>query len=207
MSRYVLAQAKYWSWQIVSKLFLSIIYMTVISEGLRIAVPPLAQKLYKFPFLGFLRDYEETHRLDAAFFLALFVLVATWYLWQELLHLWLQREESPDTAPHLPRRLQLIVTIGAIILGADLAIFYLSMAKRSWGGTLFSFPALVATLGYAGVLVFFSLVSRDLRNTVLTTRSLKDENKTADRAARIVPSQRLRQTPTNAGTRAGNGRD
>ena len=53
-------------------------------------VPALAQKLYKLPIPGapLLEDDEAGHRLDLAHIFALFLLVAVFHLWAEVLRYW-----------------------------------------------------------------------------------------------------------------------
>lgn len=168
------ARLKYWAWQVVTKLILGVIYIAVISEGLRVIVPALGQKLYKLPGLGALRDYEGTHRLDLAHFLAIFVLFAVFYLWDRILELWLESDEEFDDRgwnPEAHRRL--VVVLGTVILGADACLFYVAMTQIGWRGTTFSFSALLATAAYLAVLIFVSFVSINLRKSI--TQLTKDD--------------------------------
>lgn len=145
----------YCAWQAVSKLFLGVIYLAVISEGLRVLIPALGQKLYKLPGLSSLQDYEATHRLDLAPFFAVFLLVAVFVLWHRIVELWLSGEEFS----RLAKEHQLVVGMGCMILGADAVLFYLAMTQMTWGGGGLSFSALVATGAYVGVLIFVSWMS------------------------------------------------
>lgn len=161
------AYFKYWVWQMVTKPSLGVIYLSVISDGLRYLVPPLAQRLYKLPGLSVLQDYEETYRLDLAPFFAFFLLIAVWYLWEKLLQLWLGWDEALDGSEwNLEAYRRLISTLGVAIVGADACLFYVAMTQVGWRGMHFSFSALVATAAYVGVLIFVSLVTVNLRRAL-----------------------------------------
>lgn len=145
---------RYWAWQFVSKAILGVIYLAVISEGLRLLIPALGQKLYKLPGFGSLREFEATYRLDMAPFFAVFLLVAVFVLWRRLLAVWLSERDIELWT----REERLIGVIGCVILGADAVLFYYAMAQLSWGSS-FSFSALIATAAYVGVIVFVSWMS------------------------------------------------
>ena len=82
------AHARYWAWQVASKAILGMIYLAVISEGLRVLIPALGQRIYKLPLLGSLKDYEATYRLDLAPFFAVFLLIGVFVLWPKIIGLW-----------------------------------------------------------------------------------------------------------------------
>lgn len=159
-------KVKYWAWEIVTKALLGMVYIAVISEGLRLLVPALGTRIWKaIPWLRFLRDYEDTYRLDLAPILAIFVLIAVWYLWDKILQVFLHTDEAVATEGFNPRPYRILVwTLGGIILCADAILFYTAMTHVSWRGTMFSFSALLATIAYLAVLVFISFVSLSLRN-------------------------------------------
>jgi len=149
------AHARYWMWQVGSKSILGLIYLAVISEGLRVLIPALGQKVYKLPLLSGLQNFEATYRLDLAPFFAFFLLIAVFVLWPRIIALWMaDRDWSSWTQEQ-----RLLVCLGTAILGADAVLFYYAMAQMSWGGSALSFSALVATAAYVGVLVFVSWVS------------------------------------------------
>ncbi len=149
------ALAWYWSWQIAAKFVLGLIYLAVISEGLRALAPPLGQKLYKLPFFSFLQDFEATYRLDLAPFFAFFLLVAVFVLWRRIIEVWLSGQDPSQWT----REQQLVVALGCVILGADAVLFYFAMTQMGWGASVFSFSALVASAAYVGVLIFVSWIS------------------------------------------------
>jgi len=150
---------KYWAWQVSSKAVMGLIYLAVISEGLRVLIPALGQKMYKLPLLSWLQDFEATYRLDLAPFFAVFMLIAVFVLWPRILVIWLSEKEPAEWS----REQQLIVGLGASILGADAVLFYYAMTQMAWGSSSFSFSALVASAAYVGVLVFVSWMSLRLK--------------------------------------------
>lgn len=157
-----LARIKLLLWTVLVKLPLAVIYVVIIADGLRYLIPPLGQKLWKIPLLTFLREYEAFYRLDLAPFMSIFILLAVWHFWDEILEILLVRQTAegewvPDN------RALLVMTVGAVILGADVCLFYIGISQSSWGGTGFSVSALLATTAYLGVLIFVSYRSLDLR--------------------------------------------
>lgn len=149
-------------WFVFIKIPLGVVYVAIIAEGLRTLIPPLGQKLWKLPLLTFLRDYEETHRLDLAPVMSVFIFIAVCVLWEQVLEIWLVRQEK-GSAWLLDNKAILMVSLGSLVLGADICLFYVGVVQSSWGGVSFSFSALLATAAYLGVLVFVSLQSLTLR--------------------------------------------
>ena len=146
---------RYWAWQIISKGILGFIYLAVISEGLRVLVPALGQKVYKLPMLGMLREYEATYRLDLAPFFASFLLVGVFVLWPRIIAIWMRDRNFRDWS----QEQRLVVSLGSGILFADAVLFYYAMTQMTWGQGVISFAGLVATVAYVGVLVFVSWMS------------------------------------------------
>lgn len=162
----IFAHVKYWAWKAVTIVVLAPIYCSVIAEGLRMLVPALGQKLYKLPIPGIasLAQYQELRRLDLAIFLALFLLIAVWWLWEQLLRVILGSDAAfRDSGWNPDAYKRVVLILGMIVLGADACLFYVSMVQMGWGGTRFSIPALLATAAYLAVIVFVSLVSLNLR--------------------------------------------
>jgi len=163
------AHAKYWLWKAVTILILAPIYCSVIAEGLRLLVAPLGQKIHKLPIpaVSMFGQYQELRRLDLAIFMAVFLLVAVWWLWEQLLKFFLTLDESFDDShwdTEAYRRLILI--LGFIVLGADGCLFYTSLVQLGWGGTKLSLSAMLATAAWLAVVVFVSLVSLKLRKSL-----------------------------------------
>jgi hypothetical protein len=140
-------------WTFVSKGVLAMGYLAIISEGLRLLVPALGQKLYKLPMLAVLREYEATYRLDLAPFFAFFLLIAVFGLWPKIIDIWISERGRCN------REERLIVALGGAILVADAVLFYSAVTQMTWGGSALSFSALVATAAYVGIVVFVSWVS------------------------------------------------
>ena len=155
-----IARLKYWGWQCFTKPIMGLIYLAVISEGLRLLVPVLGQRLYKLPGLGFLEEYESTYKLDLAPLFVVFLLIAVWHLWAKVIELWIARDDDAwwNTESHKVLVRMLAVTI----LGADGFLFYASVSQMGWSATL-SVSAFVATAAYVGVTIFVSYISVCLR--------------------------------------------
>jgi hypothetical protein len=170
------ARVKAWLWDFAAKVILGVIYFAVISEGLRILIPPLGQKLYKLPipFLAALEDDEVGHRLDLAHAFSLFLLIGVYALWSRVLRLYLSAGEGfDDSGWNSKNHRQLIVGMAAVLLGADAALFYIAMTELGWAGSGFSFTAIVATTCYIAVLIYVTFVSVTLHRKA-TTLSRED---------------------------------
>jgi hypothetical protein len=137
------------------------IYAAIIGEGFRTLVPALGQKLWKIPGFGALKDYEFWHKMDLAPIMASFLFVAVCWLWYDILKLWLLREPISG-AWNLDNREKLVVILGTVLLGGDAILFYCGVTQMGWGGSSFSFSALVATAVYIGVVIFVTYVSLNL---------------------------------------------
>ena len=155
------ARWKYWGWQCFTKPIMGLIYLAVISEGFRLLVPVLGQRLYKLPGLSFLEDYEATYKLDLAPFFAVFLLIAVWHLWGKVIGFWIARDDD-DSWWNTDAHKFLVRILAVIILGADGFLFFASVSQMGWSATI-SVSALVATAAYVGVTIFVSYVSLCLR--------------------------------------------
>ena len=153
----------YYTWQLLTKVFLGVVYMTVISEGFRHLIPALALRLSKVPGLSALDGFEFSYRIDLAHGFAFFMLLSVCFLWSRILVLWLEPghhfdEIGWDDEHHV----QLILTLGVIILCADACFFYIGVTQTTWGGSSFSFIAVVATAAYLSVLIWVTYVAAAL---------------------------------------------
>ena len=158
---------KYWVWQLVTKAVIGTIYLSIITEGFRMLVPKLGQKLHRIPMLGWLDEYEATYRLDMAMCMALFMLIAVWTFWDRLLTLWLNHQIRFDgTLLNQTNQRKLIATLGPVLMAADAFLFFSAVGEVSWGGGGFTFTALFATAAYVAVLVFCIYVGISLRNDI-----------------------------------------
>lgn len=163
-------------WQLLTKCILGVIYVAIIADGLRYLFPAFGMKLWKLPFLSGLRNYEGTHRLDLAPFLAMFLMMAVFYFWFHLLRMYLREEwdmpqESHEFGWSGQNHAYVLIGIGGSVLWADVVIFYIAVTQMGWGGARFSFTAIVATTAYVGVLMFVSYVSVVLHERVLILKS------------------------------------
>lgn len=151
----VWAKAMYWTWQIVTKVVLGVIYLAVIAEGLRLVVPALGMRVYRVPGFGALQHYEATYKLDLAMGLSVFMLIAAWALWANILRIWLECG-MPERMKNKKgnREKGLILVLGVIVILADAACFFAAMIALGWATSSFSVTALCATCGYVGVLIF-----------------------------------------------------
>lgn len=161
------ARLKYLAWEIFTKLVLGLIYFSIISEGFRILIPILAERIHRFPGLGWMNDSEALYQIDLAHLMSLFMLIAVWYLWDRILTLWLDAEITfDDLSWNQDNDITFILLLGAVVLGADACLFYLSVSNVSWGGSSFSITAVIATAAYLAVLLFVTYVSIRLRKSL-----------------------------------------
>jgi hypothetical protein len=156
------AKLKYGGWNLLCVFGQSIVSWTVISEGLRFLIPVLGQRLSKLPIPGFslLSRYQATYRWDLANTMAVFLFLAMWSLWGMILKTYLGSDEHFQRQgwdPHRYRRL--VMVLGKLILSCDLILFYIAMVQMGWSGSVFSFPALVASAAYLAVIIFVKLKS------------------------------------------------
>lgn len=169
----MIPRLKYYGWLLFTKLALGIVYMSIIRDGLRFVLPSLATKLSRIPGLGFLNDFELGYQLDMAVPMALFVLLAVFWLWDRTLNMWLAGEAIPfngrSRLPLFRLRSELFIYgMAFIVLSADSVLFYISIVRSNWGGSPISFTAMLATVLYAAVLIFVTLVALELRQKLVT---------------------------------------
>ncbi len=165
----VMAYLKYYAWTVVTKVVLGIVYVSIIREGLVSLIPALGQRVSKIPMLSFFADYENLFRLDLGFFFAIFLMIAVFYLWSKIIYSSFYetlRNKPLDMKSLEDRRETLVRGLAAMILVADGCLFYFAMTQSSWGGSNFSFAALIATFAYLGVLIFVCLLSAELHHKI-----------------------------------------
>lgn len=159
------ARLKYWSWRVATLLIIFPIYFMLISEGSRSLIPALGQKLSKIPFVGFLDNFEATYRLHLGNLFASVLLIAVLILWEQIILILLGSDiDSHGFDPEMFKRV--VLTLGITILTCDLVLFYLAIARSSWGRSSFSFTSIIATVCYLGFLIFTAfyacILKRDL---------------------------------------------
>ena len=151
---------KYVLWIIFTKFVMGVVYLAVISEGLRQLFPPVCQKLYKLPGFAILYRFPDLRRLDLAPFLAGFILLAVFFSWERILLVYLGGDKSSY------RETSLLVLIGTIILGADGFLFYTCVTQMSWSDAEVSIPGVLMTTAYVALLVWISYVTVTLKMKV-----------------------------------------
>ncbi len=157
----VWAWTMYLSWQLLTKGVLSVIYFTLIADGMAQLSPALARKLHKVSSsLSWLQDYEATYQLTVAQLAALVFMVLVWIAWTWVLTAWVKHEETGSSANGLPKRVSDVFTVLAVILLiGDCCLFYMSLVHATWSGTPLSISALLGTVVYAAVVVVAVLFS------------------------------------------------
>lgn len=152
-------------WKLFSFAILSVVYWTMISEGLRHLVSPLGQKLYRVPLPGFsfMQNEMTLRRLDLAHCIAILLLLATYALANENLRIILRSDHSIGRGFNPAVYVKFVQLMGLTIIGIDAVLFYMAMSQMSgWGGSRFSVTTLLATVLYVGVLLFTSFMTVNL---------------------------------------------
>jgi hypothetical protein len=152
-------------WQLLTKIALSSIYLTLIADGLQQFIPTLAQRIYKaFPALSALQDYEAWHRVTLAQPAALILMVFVWLAWGRVLKTWASADDDVRLHDGTPKRQSdIFVVLAVVLLVGDCCLLYFSLVRVGWGGAAFSLSALIGTAVYAAVLVFAVLQSMSLK--------------------------------------------
>lgn len=180
--RLLRARAAYWSWQIVTKIVLGVVYLSIIAEGFRMLVPVLNRRLHRLPMLGWMNDYEGTYELDMASLMSVFMMIAVFSLWSRLLKLWITEQIGFDHRLRNQNNADFFVLVfGVVILLSDTILFFVAVTEVSWSGTGFSFTALFATAAYVSVLVFTIYVSINLHEKIelIEREPLNEQNNNA----------------------------
>lgn len=160
---------KYILWRIVTLAAFGGVYITIVAEGYRILIPTLSKKIFTLPFLGFLRQFEDAHRIDLAIVMSVILMFSVVFLWEKLLDRFVfnaherlssysRREADTAFAEH-----QFFFIVGVVILVCDALLFYFGVSNLSWGGG-FSFTAVIATAAYISVILTIAHVSNRLRH-------------------------------------------
>lgn len=160
------ARVKFWSWNVATKSVVTIVYLALISQGLRYVIPDIGMRLYKLPGLSFLEGYTATYRLDLAHVFAVVPLLSAWILWHLNLEMYLRPYQFADRFRRwdVDRIKRVVVTMGAVIITGDAALFCAAVTLVSWGQAKLSAAAVLATAVYVTVLgfvTFFSLLLKD----------------------------------------------
>lgn len=158
------ARFLYYGFKLITLLLILPVYSSLISEGYRLLIPGLGQRLSRSIFLAFLDTFELTYRLDLANILSVFLLVFAWLAWEILLQLVLGGEIN--TLGLDPEKFKkAVIILASTLIGTDACLFFMSATNSSWGST-FSFAAVLATAAYVAILVSISFVSCCLSRNV-----------------------------------------
>lgn len=162
------ARTEYWTFTIVAKTVGAVLYLGLISMGLRLSYPELGVKLSKI--LPGLDNYELTYKWDRAHLAAIGILFFSWTFCHFMLRFLLSEEFTGSMHKigwlnDWPRRLTF--TIGVIMMTVDACVFYRAFNAVVWGQSTFSPSAILTTLGYVTLLVattFYSLYLGQILN-------------------------------------------
>ena len=170
------AKVRYWGWNATTKSLLTIVYLALISQGLRYVLPDIGMRLYKLPGLSFLQNYPATYRLDLAHIFSVVPLVSAWILWHMNLEMYLRPEAfaSRFSLWQLDRMKRIIITMGAIIIVGDACLFCAAFTLSGWGSAKFSAAAVLATAVYVTVLGFVTFISLYLSELIDTLKKKDD---------------------------------
>ena len=162
-------QWKAWAFKLVSFPVIALVYVSVISDGLRRLVPELGLPLWRaIPLPGFslLRNFEGLHKLDLAHVLSLVLLFASWFMWVALLRVKFFPRDVVKTGMELPTYIKFVCALACVIIVCDSALFYYALVNEGiWGGNkIVSLPALLATCAYTAVIIFVSYVTLHLED-------------------------------------------
>lgn len=168
------ARVKLWSWNVATKSIVTVVYLALISQGLRHVLPDISMRLYRLPGLSFLEHYTATYHLDLAHVFAAIPLLSAWILWHLNLEMYLRPEvfEERFRRWDVDRIKRVVITMGAIIIAGDAALFCAAVTLVSWGEAKLSAAAVLATGVYVTVLGFVTFVSQVLKDRL---NALKQE--------------------------------
>lgn len=158
------------AWKGITMPIMGVIYCMVISEGMRLLVPALGQPLHKLPIPGLsqLRGFRGVNRLDLAHLMAIMLLFAVWHLWCVILRISLGANDVLARSGWDPVAYgRFVMGLGIVVLGADMILFYIALAYMEWGRPAFSFPAIIGTIAYVGVIIFVSFMTVNLHRPIM----------------------------------------
>ncbi len=165
----LLARVKLLAWETGMGSLLSVAYLKMTAEGIRLLHSMTAVKLSReYPWLA---RYQETRNLDVAQIIALIMMVVTMTSLFCGLKKWLTDDETDNLDPE---RARVVVYASAILFpGLDGALFYAAARQMGWSESLLSFPAILMTVLWIGLLIFVSYVSVSLHQNI---KKLREED-------------------------------
>ncbi len=167
---WVWALLVYWVYKIGITGAMLLIYVGFIADGLRRWKSPFGQKVWRFPMLNWLRDFEATYRLDYAMVGAIVMAFVVCIAWSYLLRTWVEGEELRSSMKK-QRMAGAALIVGSAILIGDALLFYMTCVQAGWSGTKFSISALIGTAVYVAVVIMVNLIGVDLKFKVEESRN------------------------------------
>jgi hypothetical protein len=156
------ARLKSGGWTIFAKGIFAMVYVGILSEGFRVLVPAMTRKVYRLPFLGFLKQYEEFYKLDLAPIFALILMFAVFWLTGRMIRAWL--DLRPDHRLSQGERID--ICFGAPLFVLDSLFFYFGACHMKWGSVGLDIWVLLATVTYSLVVLYVSYVSVTLHMAI-----------------------------------------
>jgi hypothetical protein len=147
---------------------LGLTYWVVNSQGLRVSIAPLGLKLYRIPLpvFSFLERVKNLRDLDLAHVMAMFMLVAVWFLSKAIVEVYLFGVPT-DGRFNERKHIRFLCCLSAMVIICDIAMFYRGIADQ--GGFLEADSGatpVIATIGYTGLLAFVAyfhvMLKRDI---------------------------------------------
>lgn len=163
------AKALHFLWIGPVKAIFAVIYIAIVRDGFVNLTPTFAMRLSQIPGLRFLADSDAFYAVDIALVLSAFLFIVVSYCWAALFRLWTSGDRSAfatDEQKYANRYESLIVGLSMIVIFAELTLFYQAIVESTWGGSAFSFTALLASLVFVGVLLGVILIGIHLELTV-----------------------------------------
>lgn len=159
--------AAYCAWTVATKGVVLIIYVTLIRDGLIALFDPFAIRLSSLPLLSVLGAFESTRKTDIAFVTAFVVFIAVSWSWDSTLRFYGSGDASrllKGADDRIERRAFMSYAVALLLIGVDMALMYMAVADAGWGGSAFSFSALLVSVLYGCLLVFVTLKSIQLES-------------------------------------------
>ena len=180
-----IAWLKYKVWFGFSKVGLGLAYVTMTAEGLAMIWPSAGMKMSRLPLFHWMANHPSMYRFTVAgVIVAPMVYIGSVYLWDRMLRLWLYGDQSvlpnsaSDAAKYEPRKEKFFSGLAMILLSSEAFLFYISQTYSTFGGSKFSFTALVVTAMYIGLLVFATISTLELRNSLKQEEKRNEEQQT-----------------------------
>jgi len=147
---------------------LGTIYSHVNSQGIRGLLPIFGTRLHKMPVPGFsfMQHYQNLRDLDLAHVFAIFMLFGVWVLGIALMEMFLFGVRA-DARLNMKFHIRFLYCISSIVIITDLFMFYRGCVHQGgWEDSTGGLTALIATVGYTGLLAFVAYVHVMLKRRI-----------------------------------------